>query len=417
MKKLFTLVTAILSMASTSYANNCTDVDISSELGDVRDQGNVGWCFANAAADLLSYRFKSELGGKKVSAMYTALSYDRMYYSNIRGKLEEKFKDKPEMQERAMKVHQTLFPHKIGEGGLMYLTIYSTMRSGLCTQELDQSFSFDPKSKMNLMQKLQIGLDMKAAFDKHEKLNKRGWEDGAMPFVERIRATENILNRISDENLHSLLRGTTKNNFLVAVGDVLCRGHITIPKTLYKVGWRTSAIKFLDSTPKVRSFLGERAAQIYARGRSSVVNWFDNHVIEEIDRQMNIGNPIGVLYYSTLYAGYDLPINYGTDLHASIIVGRRWVPAKKLANGTTQPGQCQFKIRNSWGKGCGGYKNAEIASTCDKGHIWVEREKYKKYLYAATYIDKNEVDPDRDVFPWLSVLRDYKRAPLVFLED
>jgi hypothetical protein len=46
--------------------------------------------------------------------------------------------------------------------------------------------------------------------------------------------------------------------------------------------------------------------------------------------------------------------------HASLVIGRR----KNLQNG-----QCQFLIRNSWGKYCGGYSKDW---SCENGNVWVD---------------------------------------------
>lgn len=409
-------------MVSTSYAQNCSNVDISEELGDVRDQGDVGWCFANAASDILSYAYRKELGGKKISAAYTALNYDRMYYSNTREFINKKlaqspyFQQNPKAKDALLKTYQTLFPHGIGEGGLMYLAIYSSMRNGLCVGNIDSKLLSDT-NKVSLMEKLQLGLEMKNQFDIYEKKNGHGWELGAAPILAKIRGTDNILSQISDENLKIILKNSTKDNFLVTIGDILCRHNMVVPANFYQTQWRTSAIKYLDSSGKVQRWFGKKAADWYSDKRKKVVGWFDDHVTEEIDNQITLKNPIGVLYYSTFFDGWNKPINYGSDLHASVVVGRRWIPSKKLANGITVPGQCQFKIRNSWGKGCGGYKNSEISATCEKGHVWVDREKYKKYLYAVTYINPRKIDTSKEVFPWFNIFRDYNRAPIILLEQ
>ncbi len=56
-------------------SRECTKVDLrGSILGEVRHQGNVGWCFAHSTADLVSYRLQ-----KKISPVDIAINfYDKM---------------------------------------------------------------------------------------------------------------------------------------------------------------------------------------------------------------------------------------------------------------------------------------------------------------------------------------------------
>ncbi|MBL7557843.1 MAG: hypothetical protein JNM24_18585 [Bdellovibrionaceae bacterium] len=56
---------------------SCTDVDVSDQLGPIRNQGNIGWCYANVAADLLTFRYQDELQGKQASAGYVAITFNQ----------------------------------------------------------------------------------------------------------------------------------------------------------------------------------------------------------------------------------------------------------------------------------------------------------------------------------------------------
>jgi hypothetical protein len=61
-------------------AEGCSFRDVSVEIGPVRSQGDIGWCYANAAADLLSFHYRNELHGQPVSALYTALLFNDEFY-------------------------------------------------------------------------------------------------------------------------------------------------------------------------------------------------------------------------------------------------------------------------------------------------------------------------------------------------
>ncbi len=76
---LFSLLTLqaranFFSTNSKLSSRECTKIDLRSDLGEVRDQGNVGWCFANSAADLVTYKLK-----KRISPVDMAINfYDKM---------------------------------------------------------------------------------------------------------------------------------------------------------------------------------------------------------------------------------------------------------------------------------------------------------------------------------------------------
>ena len=55
----------ILSIGVSAYSadnvGSCYFIDKIPEMGPVRDQGNMGWCYANVAADLLGYHYDNKL--------------------------------------------------------------------------------------------------------------------------------------------------------------------------------------------------------------------------------------------------------------------------------------------------------------------------------------------------------------------
>ena len=52
-------------------------MDVSARLGSLRDQGNIGWCYANVAADLMTFRYHSQLQGEEVSAGFVAITFNQ----------------------------------------------------------------------------------------------------------------------------------------------------------------------------------------------------------------------------------------------------------------------------------------------------------------------------------------------------
>ena len=61
-KTLLAVIIALLPFAAHSQTK-CTTVDLRSSLGEARDQGESGWCFANTAADLVSHAVGYRVSG------------------------------------------------------------------------------------------------------------------------------------------------------------------------------------------------------------------------------------------------------------------------------------------------------------------------------------------------------------------
>lgn len=365
MKRLFVYSLVFLSMVSTAKAENCTNIDFSAELGEPRSQGDIGWCYANASADLLSYRYRTELRGEKISAVYTALLYNKTYYSDLKKILTQV------VGETGFKLFKENFSDTIGEGGFMSLAIHEAVKKGFCPKDFDDQLARHGNKDLSLQAKLERGLQIKTAFDKHKKNRKNAWLKGALPVIEDIRSKDNILDDISNDRLYQILQTSNADNFLIQLGDEICRGEKHVPKNYYRTHWKL------------------------ALNRPST-NWY---LFRDLDKQISKRNPVGVMYYATLFDGWVKP--KPGDAHASVIVGRRWLPpGSVLPSGEVlKVGSCQYKLRNSWGKSCNpeSYKNKDLRALtssspanavqgCENGHVWVDREKYKNYLYGIVYI-------------------------------
>lgn len=64
----FVLLLALHSFAHASEISKseCSPVDYSGDLGPIRDQGNIGWCYGYAATDLLSFQLKQRISAPAV---------------------------------------------------------------------------------------------------------------------------------------------------------------------------------------------------------------------------------------------------------------------------------------------------------------------------------------------------------------
>lgn len=78
-----------------------------------------------------------------------------------------------------------------------------------------------------------------------------------------------------------------------------------------------------------------------------------------IDQQLSAGYMVGVTYSSNILKNPAPPPN--KQGHISSIIGRRM-----------RAGKCEYLLRNSWGRGCGGY-----LYPCEEGNIWVPEDRLK----------------------------------------
>lgn len=105
---------------------------------------------------------------------------------------------------------------------------------------------------------------------------------------------------------------------------------------------------------------------------------------DQLDRQ----NIVGINFEANLIlkrpvtvSGHDdesmMPITApDNSQHAVSVVGRRL---------NRKTGNCELKIRNSWGTGCDAYREP-YASTCSNGHIWISESDLAPSLTSVTYL-------------------------------
>ena len=191
-----------LAILSSAGAEDCSSVDLAPQMGPVRNQGDVGWCYANAASDLLSFRYRTELKGKPVSAFYTALSFNETYYNNM--------------------IASWFVDPQTAEGGLISLALKNAMTNGFCPGLSDARAQVG-KLSVSLKEKLKASLDLKEAYDRNDV-------SGFRSLLTKIRKSDNFLNQLMGRRLDQALRSTTGDNFLKVVADQLCEGKKIVPR-------------------------------------------------------------------------------------------------------------------------------------------------------------------------------------------
>jgi hypothetical protein len=89
--------------------------------------------------------------------------------------------------------------------------------------------------------------------------------------------------------------------------------------------------------------------------------------LERMNEVLNSGRPLAI--------SYDVRhVTIASGKHSSVVVGREW-----------RNGRCEFKVRNSWGHSCSGYKEG-ISCDREEGAFWVSDELLARMTYDFQYI-------------------------------
>ncbi|KHD88644.1 MAG: hypothetical protein OM95_07510 [Bdellovibrio sp. ArHS] len=265
---------------------SCSPVDMSKDFGPVRNQDSVGWCYAFAAADLVSYKLK-----KTVSAADIAISYNDGILSDIRKTLGTTADDI--------------------QGGFTAGAIDSTLKKGFC---LEKDFPSEDNSSSNFKNTLQ-------AIDAMGRQKLGASATDCAPLYHRSRA---LFPNVKIADLQAVLRESSSRDFIDNMADKTCE-------------------------PRVKANM-ETEANVYVFDKKGM--------IQDLDEQLNKMNPVVLGYDSSNLI--DRRDTEKRRMHASVIAGRRF---------NEKSGQCEYLIRNSWGRGCGYDRHYE----CKEGNIWVPK--------------------------------------------
>jgi hypothetical protein len=325
------LITGVLA-ANLSYADqrldeqSCTERDgngeISDVLGEPRNQGNIGWCYANVAADLLTFRFKEELLGQRASAGYVAITFNQFA------------KAKPNQ-----------------DAGLITPAVVFSQFYGLCPQEF-QDYALKDSPFKTIREQINALVELKDAYN---KLKLKGGTLDEIKVLEKYRNSKSILNKISDTDLIEILDKSSVANFPRRLVEKLCQPHLIKVKRDLKIRPQIGFVEgWLQVIPSI--FKKRKYTPAPILGRENLIK----EVHEELDKQ----NMIAIGYNTRIFYDPKSERYEKAGMHASSIVGRKWNPGNNT---------CELKLRNSWGKSCASYTNPALEGKCDPktGYIMI----------------------------------------------
>lgn len=310
----------------------CDNKDLSADFGPVRDQGNIGWCYANAAADMMTFQYKKELGGERVSAGYVALAFNEVMLK------------KPN-----------------DDAGDVIPAILASQYFGVCTAEIEEK-AMNQGPFHTIRDKINGLVYLKEVYDQ-KKMNPN-FVDKYQGSLMQYLNSDSLINKISKEELEYVLENSTKRTFPRKLADRVCAGNKKKIKLSLNMNFEYFAL--------------EGFRRLIFKGQSDIVDSGKMGLIKTINKQLAIKKPVAISYKTSIFF---LPgsENYEkAGMHVSSIVGRRWNKETKT---------CEFKLRNSWGKNCQYYSNPELNGKCDPqtGYVWLSSEILARTITEAIY--------------------------------
>lgn len=314
---IFFQVFSMGAQAQVCNSNKTTSVDLRTELGPIRDQDSVGWCYAFTASDLLGhYLLKTGLSKNKenlVSPLGLAAWYSKQYERGFYPKIQKM--NSQELASYKLKV--------VPEAGTIDEALDTAYQNGYCTEKDAPSESFTIVLEkicsernlcaQNLKELLELIYDNAGDRNKVEKsdCNLRDVVKVAYPTID-----ETLLNKI--------IAQASRESIFYDLAAASCAKKIN-----------------LNQNKKKNPY--ERFAKHLSYVKSPQSN--EERIFSLIDQQLEHGSIVGIGYYADFLLD---PNAKETGPHASSLVGK-----------FTDPITCEVKyiLRNSWGPSCEQYQS------------------------------------------------------------
>lgn len=267
MKKYYLGLLILISVGTLKANQNCTDIDLRNNvLGNVRDQGEIAWCYAYTASDLITHK----LNVAPFSAADTAITYNveelprlQKYFTNLYSKILNK--------EDIFHEHET---------GFMFIALRAAMKRGLC---LEKDFPSEEVIRVDAQGEKWVKF-AEAAIE----INKL-----RMSIKSALRRKKPI-----EENVWFKFPQMTKQDFY----------HILKTKNRHQVFYELS--------------------KNICQGQRKVIPNFElgyhvrnKNIFSKIDQQLEKKNLVGISYFMSILKNHDGKLK---EFHSSALVGRRF---------------------------------------------------------------------------------------------
>jgi len=320
---IFLLCSPVFAKIIPTPQDECTPIDLRNDsLGDVRNQKKISWCYAFSGADLLNFYLNES---SKFSAADMAITYNQTTAGKFIRWVDLNIISRNNAQVR-QSAHQT---------GFTKIALEAALKKGVCPED------FFPSENWQKVIRTPQG-----------EVSEEVILDQAMLDIARLHSTKETLTldnlpyyfkfkNIDQKQFLSIVKAKTLGELYSKLANQACaknRQSIEIPEK----------IKMTLRHPRI---------------------------FKTISKNLENSNVVALDYDSRVLKNKNSKGIKISELHTSLIVGRRWNQSSK---------SCEFLVRNSWGTTCSRY---DSIYQCEDGHLWVPERALYNSSTSIVYID------------------------------
>lgn len=237
---------------------------------------------------------------------------------------------------------------EVADGGFVGVASNLSQEFGLCTEDkIEKAFTSE----------YPLSYVIKGFRDMQSDIKERVGYEKQMAKIASLKSQGFLPVSLDDRELLDIMLHTNKNKIAVEMFFRMCSAHLFFPGVHVRLAGNALTVlpKQWFGLDLVKIIYGKNA-------RKRMIN-----------EALQKGQIIGLTYLDKFLKG-EPEVLVGS--HASTIVGQLWNPVTK---------QCEYHIRNSWGKSCDNYPQF-IRDRCANGQFWITEDLFNQKALGLYYL-------------------------------